>query len=286
MIEAKTEKRGTMVLNKKRVFDQTEMMSLEPLQFKFSNSDYIVTIAEGEGEVREALRLRYDVFRAETRKDGSYSESEELETDKYDTQCYHLIVRYRKSGRVVGTYRLQNWEMAQSGIGFYAANQFELSGIPDPFLRQSIEIGRGCIHKDHRNGRVLYMLWKGLAASLIGMRKTTLFGCCSLFSRSQDEGLFLMNSLEEKKYVAKGLVISAKRGYECVPGNNFDRPASLPEIPMLFQKYLDFGAKVCSEPAIDRDFGSIDYLVMLHFHQMDRKVYHFFTRDLQLPQTG
>lgn len=275
-----------MILNEKRVTDRNKRADIRTLQFTFYDSSYVVSIAQGEHEVREALRLRYEVFRKELVNDDSDIESDELETDKYDTHCYHLIVRHKISGRVIGTYRMQSWEMAQFGNGFYAANQFEISGIPEPFLRQSIEIGRGCIQKDHRNGRVLYMLWKGLAASLISMGKTTLFGCCSLYSRSEEEGLFLMNSLEEKKYVAKGLMIPAKRGYECYPGNNFDQPVFIPEIPILFQKYLDFGAKVCSEPAIDREFGSIDYLVMLHFHQMDRKLYHFFTRDIQLLQTG
>ena len=91
-----------------------------------------------------------------------------------------------------------------------------------------------------------------------------------------------MNDLEEKKYVARGLSVSAKDGYKCFPSNNFDIPIVTPEIPLLFQKYLDFGAKVCSEPAIDRKFGSIDYLVMLHIHQMDDNIYRFFTRDLLL----
>ena len=275
-----------MILNEKRISDRNKKADFKNLQFTFYDSSYMVSVARGEKEVGEALRLRYEVFKRELQKGVSGIESEELETDQYDKQCIHLIVRHRESGRVVGTYRLQSWEMAQSGAGFYAANQFEISGIPEPFLKQSIEIGRGCIHKDHRNGRVLYMLWKGLAASLICMGKTTLFGCCSLYSRNEDQGLFLMNNLEEKKYVAKGLMIQAKAGYRCFPGNNFDHPFIEPEIPMLFQKYLDFGAKVCSEPAIDREFGSIDYLVMLHFHQMDRKIYHFFTRDIQLPQTG
>ena len=117
------------------------------------------------------------------------------------------------------------------------------------------------------------------------MGKTTLFGSCSLFTQSQDEGLLLMNSLEEKKLVAEGLSVSAKEKYRCFPSGNYDTPAAVPELPILFQKYLDFGAKVCSEPAIDRGFGTIDYLVMLHFHQMDQSAYRFFTRDI-LSQTG
>lgn len=275
-----------MIANKKRATGHSQKADIGSPQFTFKDSKYEVTLARGIGEIRQALQLRYEVFRMEFQNGVKCIASEDVETDPYDEHCHHLVVRHRETAAVVGTYRLQTWEMAQAGAGFYSSNQFELSGIPVPFLKQAVEIGRGCIHRDHRNGRVLYMLWKGLAACLIAMGKTTLFGCCSIFSKNQDEGLFLMNSLEEKKYVAKGLMISAKRAHKCYPSNNFDRPVLVPEIPILFQKYLDFGAKVCSEPAIDRDFGSIDYLVMLHFHQMDRKIYHFFTRDIYLPQTG
>ena len=274
-----------MMLSKTSEYLQIQETGIEPPRFTFFHSGYLVTVAQNNREIREALELRNEVFRKELQNGNGQDDAHEVETDHYDAQCFHLIVRHRESGNVVGTYRLQSWEMAQAYLGFYAANQFNINRIPDPLLKQSIEIGRGCIHKDHRNGRVLYMLWKGLAASLIGMDKTTLFGCCSLFSKSQDEGLLLMNYLEEKKYVAKGLNIPAKDGYKCFPGNNFDFPVIVPEMPILFQKYLDFGAKVCSEPAIDRKFGSIDYLVMLHFHQMDRNTYRFFTRDLIL-QTG
>lgn len=274
-----------MIVSEKMDCLQKIQTEAEPPQFTLYESGYVVTVAKNELDIREALRLRFEVFRKELKNEERHFDTNELETDRYDAWCFHLIVKHRETGSVVGTYRLQSSEMAAAGIGFYTANQFEISGIPDPFLKQSIEIGRGCIHKDHRNGRVLYMLWKGLAASLIGMGKTTLFGCCSLFSRSQDEGLFLMNSLIENKHVARGLKVSAKQGYECFPSNNYDMPVAVPEIPLLFQKYLDFGAKVCSEPAIDHDFGSIDYLVMLHFHQIDRKIYRFFTRDIML-QTG
>jgi len=271
-----------MMMSQTSEYCLKQQIVIEPPTFTFFHSGYLVTIAQNDREIQEALELRYEVFRKELQNGDGQECVDDVETDRYDAQCSHLTVRHRESGNVVGTYRLQSWEMAQAGFGFYAANQFNINGIPDPFLKQSIEIGRGCIHKDHRNGRVLYMLWKGLAASLIGLKKTTLFGCCSLFSNSQDEGLLLMNDLEEKKYVAKGLTVSAKDGYRCYPGQNFDIPIITPGIPLLFQKYLDFGAKVCSEPAIDHEFGSIDYLVMLHFHQMDRHIYRFFTRDLLL----
>lgn len=274
-----------MIVNGAESAYKSHQRFIETPFFEFNYSEYSVSIASTREEKNQALGLRYDVFKREL--GGCYDTAQEefYESDRHDDHCFHLIVKHTLTNRVVGTYRFQSWEMAESGCGFYSSTQFDIHALPMPFLKQSIEIGRGCIHSDHRNGRVLYMLWKGLAASLIYMGKTTLFGCCSLFTQSQDEGLLLMNSLEEKKLVAEGLSVSANERFRCFPSGNYDTPAMVPELPILFQKYLDFGAKVCSEPAIDREFGTIDYLVMLHFHQMDQSAYRFFTRDI-LSQTG
>ena len=92
---------------------------------------------------------------------------------------------------------------------------------------------------------------------------------------------FLMNSLEEKKYVARGLKTWQDKIINAIRANNLDSPAAVPGIPML-SEIPRFGANVCSDPAVERRFGSIDYLVMLHFHQMAPQIYRFFTRDLLL----
>ena len=34
-------------------------------------------------------------------------------------------------------------------------------------------------------------------------------------------------------------------------------------IPPLFKGYLRMGAKICSEPVFDSDFGTIDFLILL-----------------------
>jgi putative hemolysin len=40
-------------------------------------------------------------------------------------------------------------------------------------------------------------------------------------------------------------------------------------LPPLFKVYLDMGAKVCSEPAIDREFGVVDFLIVLDVENLD-----------------
>lgn len=75
--------------------------------------------------------------------------------DAFDATCDHLFVRHRASGSIVGTYRMQTAEKADKGIGFYASNEFDLSVLPDDVRCSSVEIGRACIHKDHRSLNVL-----------------------------------------------------------------------------------------------------------------------------------
>jgi putative hemolysin len=52
------------------------------------------------------------------------------------------------------------------------------------------------------------------------------------------------------------------------------------EIPPLFKVYLDMGAKVCSEPAIDREFGVVDFLIVLDVERLsDRTRRRMFGRS-------
>jgi len=50
------------------------------------------------------------------------------------------------------------------------------------------------------------------------------------------------------------------------------------KIPQLFRIYLRYGAKVCSPPAIDRQFKTIDFLVLFDISKMDERTIRMFFR--------
>jgi putative hemolysin len=58
-------------------------------------------------------------------------------------------------------------------------------------------------------------------------------------------------------------------------------PSSVVEVPPLFAMYLSMGARVCSEPAIDRAFRTIDYLVLFDLADLDER-----SRRRFLPSSG
>lgn len=250
--------------------------SVRPLtEFNLSEGKYSAHFAMAATEVIAAQKLRYEVFNLELGEGLPESERTELDQDKYDAPCSHLIVTHNPTGAVVGTYRMQSYNHAVEHEGFYSATEFDISQVPAEILAKTMEVGRACIHVDHRNNRVLFLLWKGLTAFLLYNQLRYLFGCCSLTSQNAAEGAQLMAQLKTGKAVRSDFQVAAKPGYEC----SGEASGLSLKTPKLFQSYLNYGAKVCSDPAIDRVFKTIDYLVILDIEQLSD-----FSRRLFFPK--
>jgi putative hemolysin len=114
------------------------------------------------------------------------------------------MILSRDSGKAVGTYRMQTAEMAGTGGGFYSAGEFDLSRLPPTFVENAVEVGRACVAKEHRNGRVLNLLWRGLAQYMSRNDKRYLFGCCSLTSQEPALGMATLHYLEQRDLLHPG----------------------------------------------------------------------------------
>lgn len=237
---------------------------------------YLLRFARTPEDLDRVLRLRYEIFNLELGEGLDESHATGRDEDELDTRFHHLIIERRDSAMVVGTYRMQTAEMALAGGGFYADPEFDLSTLPDAVRDVAIEIGRACIAKDHRNGRVLHLLWRGLAAYLDWNRKSCLFGCCSLTSQDPALGVAVHQHLEQAGSVHPSLVVAPRPANRCeVPPG---QPLPAPHVPALFQSYLHLGAKVLGPPAIDRSFKTIDWLVILDTREFDPATYRTLFR--------
>ena len=65
-------------------------------------------------------------------------------------------------------------------------------------------------------------------------------------------------------HVQPDLRVMPRTGFECMPGALHPGAPDV-RIPRLFATYLRYGAKVLGPPAIDRVFGTIDFLTFLDF---------------------
>lgn len=243
-------------------------------EIEFCDGRYLVRFARNESEIDAALALRFEVFNLELGEGLESSLANGRDEDRYDAVCHHLIVTEKDSGAVVGTYRLQTLEMAGSAANFYCANEFKLEDLPAEFLEKSLEIGRACVAREHRNTRVLFLLWKGLAAFTAAARKRYLFGCCSLTSQTPAEGWQAFRRIEQHNAFHNEIFVKPRDQFVCqFVSTEGDAPN---ELPKLFSTYLRFGAKVCSPPAIDREFKTIDFFVVFDFETIDEKTRRMF----------
>jgi putative hemolysin len=230
-----------------------------------SAGQYSVRLATSVEEVRAAQALRFEVFNLELKEGLADSYATGLDADPFDAVCDHLIVEDTASNQVAGTYRLQTGANAAKNLGYYCAQEFEF-GVFEPVRNEIVELGRACVHRQHRNLIVLGLLWKAIADYAKERGCRYLIGCSSLTSRDPAVGATAFTHLWRHKHLADPL-------WRTEPTSHFECPLNQltdeeVEIPKLLRAYLAVGAKICGAPALDRQFGTIDFLTLLDLEAM------------------
>lgn len=215
--------------------------------------------AYSEAEIQEAQRLRYKVFAEEmganllgTKKDG-------IDRDIFDKYCDHLLVRESSENKVVGTCRILPPAQARKIGAYHAQAEFDLTRLAHLGNRM-VEIGRTCVHWDHRDNSTIAQLWGGLVQYMQQHRHEYLIGCVSI---SIADGGHVAASIYRKLQ----RIYAAPVEYSVFPRNplplhalhqHLDAP-----IPPLLKSHLQLGAYICGEPAWDPDFNTADLFILL-----------------------
>ena len=231
---------------------------------------YLVRFAQNMEDLRAVQALRFRIFNLELREGLVESYATGLDSDDFDLNCHHLMVIEHATSTLVGTYRLMTSELVERS-DLYTATEFDLSGIPDSVIERGAEVGRACVAKEHRNGRVLQLLWRGIARYLDWNDKRYVFGCCSVPTLEVSEIAAVSRQLVEGNHMHARIQANVRAALrtpqlECLPAREDA------ELPPLFQSYLRLGAKVCGGPAIDREFGVTDYLVVLDLRDVEPRM--------------
>lgn len=213
-------------------------------------------------EVREAQRLRHAVFademgaRLDTRVPGH-------DVDLFDDYCEHLLVRDAASGQVVGTYRVLTPAQARRAGAIYSDSEFDLTrlrGLRD----RMVELGRSCVHPEHRHGGVVLALWGALFEFMVRNGLDIMVGCASIPMLhngvvSGDVAASIWAQLQRTHLAPIELQVRPRLP---LPVEQLD--ASLPvEPPALVKGYLRLGAKVLGAPAWDPDFNTADLPMLM-----------------------
>lgn len=261
------------------ITEQNAMAS--PVRFSIESNDFVVKIAETPEEVRGAQRLRFEVFNLEMNEGLDSSWETGLDQDQFDEHADHLIAIDKNNNKIVGTYRMLRKSIANQNGGFYSEGEFDLTNLKQLPV-EVLEMGRSCVHKDYRSGVVINLLWAGIAKYLKIADAKYLFGCGSLHTHDVDEVSQIYSYLKSKYFAPEEFRV--KPVEKCVvPGLRDDLPADecrdvLKKIPPLLKGYFRAGALICGEPALDAEFGTTDFFILLPTDKIaDRYQNHYKT---------
>ncbi|HYY24422.1 MAG TPA: GNAT family N-acyltransferase [Candidatus Udaeobacter sp.] len=234
-------------------------------------SDFEIKITTDAKEIQEAQQLRFQVFNLEMGKGLQASYERGLDVDDFDPFCDHLIVRDAKNGEVVGTYRLLRGSQAKKNIGFYSEREFNLDKIKK-LDGELLELGRSCARKDFRDRALIPLMWEAIAHYVEKHHVRFLFGCASLYTTEAEEVSEYFSLLKQKYYADETLRVHPidQCQFEGVIDHRTvaDEHGLFLKLPSLLKGYLRLGAVVCGPPALDREFGTADFLLLLDMHKL------------------
>ncbi|WP_457422342.1 GNAT family N-acetyltransferase [Roseateles sp. P5_E7] len=219
-----------------------------------------VSWASSEAEVREAQALRYQVFAVEmgARLAPPSGAAAGLDVDLFDAYCEHVLVRAGgddgEPGPVVGTYRVLTPTAAKRAGGFYSDTEFDLTRLRGMRSRLA-EIGRSCVHADHRSGGAIIALWGAMAEFMTRNGLDTVIGCASVSMR--DGGHFAASLWRQIAATHLAPIDCQVRPRLPLPIKHLRQDLQV-EAPALIRGYLRCGAKLLGEPAWDPDFNTAD----------------------------
>jgi putative hemolysin len=231
---------------------------------------FLIKFAENPAEIEEAQRLRFRIFNIEQGKGLNSSLNSGIDSDEFDEHCIHLLVIDKAAGgSVVGTYRMHLGSVASLAKGFYSEREYDIEGL-DSISDLSLELGRSCVSPDYRTGAVMALLWGGIAELMRRAQLRYMLGCVSLEETSADIGWALYNHFVLEKKIS-GLLRAKPKTHYILPkatekeiSQILKNPKELlKHIPPLFKGYLRVGCEICGEPALDREFGTIDFLIIV-----------------------
>ena len=238
-------------------------------------SKLAVSMAKTGAEVEEAQRVRYQVF-AEEMGANLPSASEGLDRDRFDKYCEHLLVRNLQNNLVVGTYRILSPEQAVLAGSYYSETEFDLTNLAG--IRDKIvEVGRSCVHQNHRDGATITQLWSGLADYIAKHNHEYLIGCASI---SMSDGGHYAASVYNKIHKLH----AAPEEFRVTPHNRLPLEKLNQDmeviIPPLIKGYLRLGAYICGEPAWDADFNCADVFIILPVDRLAARYAKHFLKQV------
>jgi L-ornithine Nalpha-acyltransferase len=260
--------------------------SLAGMKMRADDPNYSLRLAAGEADLRGAQRLRYRVFVQEMGGDGPLVDhAARLERDEFDALFDHLLlidprIDPATGDHVVGAYRLLTSDRVGAGQ-FYSESEYDLSVLRQGG-RKLLELGRSCVHPDHRGGTAMFHLWNGLADYVLERGVEVLFGVASFHGVEVGQHAQALSWLHHHHLAPEALRVTARDAQRIemamVPPEGLDKVAAMAAIPALIKAYLRLGGFVGDGAWLDRAFNTTDVCLVMDTGRMSEKHRAFYLR--------
>ncbi len=250
------------------------------------DAPFLLRLAQDARDLRGAQRLRYRVFVQELGGDGALVDHENgLEQDAFDPLFDHLLLIDPAKNpddldHVVGAYRLLTSDRVGAGR-FYSEDEYDLAPLRASG-RRLVELGRSCVHPDHRGGTAMFHLWNGLADYVLERDIEVLFGVASFHGTDIALLAQALSYLHHHHLAPPALRVTARaahrRAMDIVPPADLDRRAAMAATPALIKAYLRLGGFVGDGAWIDHAFNTTDVCLVMDTARMSEKHRAFYLR--------
>lgn len=253
-----------------------------------------VRLARSQADIEACQRLRYEVFYEEmaARPIGDMC-ARRLDYDRFDGVADHLMVLDRSAPahfagtgkgteKVIGTYRLIRRDVADAHGGFYTAGEYDIAPMiaragPDVNF---LELGRSCVHKNHRNRPTINMLWQGIGLYIAAHDIDVMFGCASF--PGTDPGAmaaplsYLHHTLQTPPDYYVRALDDQFVDMNILPRDQIDERCALRQMPPLIRGYMRSGCVFGDGAVIDPQFSTVDVFVMMLMKNVEERYFNRF----------
>lgn len=196
----------------------------------------------------------------------------EKEEDGFDSYSHHLAVLDKEKNEIIGSYRLLLGSDAKKHNGFYSETEFDLTKIKKNCQGEVLEMSRACVLGSYRKFPIVKFMWKKIISFMLDNKVEYIFGCPSIEAQDADYvsrvvSYFKANYFSQDSFRVYPLKEKIYK-YNSYTGD-LDRKEIFRSLPTLIKGYLKMGALICSEPALDNHFKTVDFFMMLDVEKMN-----------------
>jgi putative hemolysin len=225
----------------------TEFRPKMPLDF--CAPPFRVRTIRSSEDLQKVLELRRQCFEAD------------IDKMPFDLQADHLIVETMEDQRLCGTYRISHSDFCH---GFECEEDFQM----DSWLKKpgaKMELAWACVAPEHRHGRVLSLLWRGIRELARESQTKYVFGTTSI-QGTPARLIEIQGALGEFEFISDIQPQAAKYCHQ-LDSPSAPTPAAKKSfrrlIPNLLRAYIVAGALVCTQPSFDADLGCYDFMTVM-----------------------